>query len=173
MTWYFAPSDFKRRFILKVKCFLGFSTIINWGLTMKRYIAVMILIILSLCSFSTGKLPEGSVARLGKGCISNITFSPDGSILAIATALGIEFRNPTTFEMIAILVSDQVQNYICFSPDGKFLASAGGRNTLKLWDVANHNESAEIEIPNEWVRISSICCHFRISSLPVKTLGGG
>ena len=34
-------------------------------------------------------LPEGAIARLGKGKIKDIEFSPDGTRLAIATDIGI------------------------------------------------------------------------------------
>ena len=34
-------------------------------------------------------LPEGAKARLGKGSISDIQYSPDGTRLAVASSLGI------------------------------------------------------------------------------------
>ena len=34
-------------------------------------------------------LPDGVKARLGKGSISDITYSPDGSRIAVASSIGI------------------------------------------------------------------------------------
>ena len=34
-------------------------------------------------------LPEGAKARLGKGSVGEVTYSPDGSLLAVGTNIGI------------------------------------------------------------------------------------
>ena len=38
---------------------------------------------------TTLHLPEGAIARLGKGDIKRITYSPDGDLIAVASSLGI------------------------------------------------------------------------------------
>ena len=37
---------------------------------------------------TTWKLPEGAIARLGRGVLRDISFSPDGKYLAVATFIG-------------------------------------------------------------------------------------
>ena len=34
-------------------------------------------------------LPKGAVARLGKGSINDVTYSPDGKLLVVASSIGI------------------------------------------------------------------------------------
>ena len=42
-------------------------------------------------------LPEGAIARLGKGRISgNIAYSPDGTLLAVASTIGIWLYDAST-----------------------------------------------------------------------------
>ena len=50
--------------------------------------------ILFLCNsfaqdYTTWHLPEGAKARLGKGEITNVSYSPDGNSIAVATYIGI------------------------------------------------------------------------------------
>ncbi len=40
-------------------------------------------------NYTQWKLPEGAKARIGKGRISEIKCSPDGSLLAVATSIGV------------------------------------------------------------------------------------
>jgi len=87
-------------------------------------------------------LPEGAVARLGKGMISlqkrPIALSPDGSLLAVATSLGIYLYNTTTYVEIGFIETDEGMSSVAFSPDGHLLAGGGldDRIPVKLWDVS-------------------------------------
>ena len=58
------------------------------------YIANLILILLLLSptfaqEYTQWNLPEGARARLGKGHIGEIAYSPDGNRLAVASSIGI------------------------------------------------------------------------------------
>ena len=44
-------------------------------------------------------LPEGAKARLGKGTMRHIQYSPDGTRLAVASSLGIWFYDTTTHQV--------------------------------------------------------------------------
>lgn len=82
-------------------------------------------------------LPEGAKARLGKGKIHQIAYSPDGTIVAVATQIGlwlydINNRNKTSF----LLPHKYRIKCIAFSPDGKILATGSGDNLVRLWDVS-------------------------------------
>ena len=81
-------------------------------------------------------LPEGAKMRLGKGVIyGNITFSPDSSLLAVASSIGIWLYDGHTGKEQNLLTnnSSYVSN-VAFSPDGNTLASCSG-NEFYLWDV--------------------------------------
>lgn len=89
-------------------------------------------------------LPEGAIARLGKGKIEDIEFSPDGTRLAVATDIGIWVYNAHTGAEIALVKGQprgiSTVNIIAFAPDGTTLAVGSGRlggaiGSVELWDT--------------------------------------
>ena len=72
-------------------------------------------------------LPEGAIARLGKGELGEIHFSPDGSRLAVSSSIGIWFYDPQTGEALDLLTyTDGIPPFaFAYSPDGNTIASAG------------------------------------------------
>ena len=87
-------------------------------------------------------LPDGAIARIGKGEIGAIKYSPDGTQLAVATTIGIWLYDAKTFQELDLLkeigISTDTKRGITFSPDGNTLAiSKGGFEGIKLWDIAN------------------------------------
>lgn len=72
-------------------------------------------------------LPEGAIARLGKGTLGKIHFSPDGSRLAVSSSIGIWFYDPQTGKELELLrYTDGVSPFaFAYSPDGNTIASAG------------------------------------------------
>ena len=82
-------------------------------------------------------LPEGAVARLGKGWIYEIEYSPDGSLLAVASTIGIWLYDAETGAEKALLTGHT--NHVVsvnFNSDGTLLVSGSRDNTVRLWDVA-------------------------------------
>ena len=82
-------------------------------------------------------LPDGARMRLGKGWISgDMTFSPDGTVLAVPCRTGVWLYDVTTGAEINLLVghSRGVES-VAFSPDGTKLASGSWDTTIRLWDV--------------------------------------
>ena len=85
--------------------------------------------------YTQSGLPEGATARLGKGSINEIAYSPDGTRLAVASAIGIWLYDAQSGQELNLLIghTDSV-NSVSFSPDGQTLASGGGLE-IALWDV--------------------------------------
>lgn len=73
-----------------------------------------------------------------EGKVSSVVFSPEGGLIAWATEQGIHLWDITRNQDVGtIATSGGALPAIAFSPDGRFIASAGfGRNqALCLWDV--------------------------------------
>ena len=81
-------------------------------------------------------LPEGAKARLGKGLITDVQYSPDGSRLAVASSIGIWLYDAQTGEELAWLTGHTgwIES-VLFSPDGETLASGSNDETVRLWSV--------------------------------------
>ena len=87
-------------------------------------------------NYSQWSLPEGATARLGKGSISGITFSPDSTQFAVANSVGIWIYNVHTGQELNLLVGHTAPvSSVCYSPDGKTLVSGSLDGTVGVWDV--------------------------------------
>ena len=100
-------------------------------------------------------LPDGAIARLGKGTLGKIQFSPDSSRLAVSSSIGIWFYDSQTGTELGMLTyTDGISPFaFAYSPDGNTIASActsqmivvtGTREarlpsisgyTIEMWDV--------------------------------------
>ena len=105
--------------------------------------AVLLLIVFTLFMLNTfaqdspqWHLPDGAKARLGKGTISgNIAHSPDGTRLAVASAIGIWIYDTAAYQESALLTGHgrEVES-LAYSPDGNTIASAYWY-TVRVWEA--------------------------------------
>ncbi len=94
--------------------------------------------------YTQWELPEHAIARLGKGRIEDIQYSPDGTILAVATTIGIWIYDTETYQESALLTYQESAlltlnkkgvKEILFDTEGTTLASVHRRGGITLWDV--------------------------------------
>ncbi len=85
----------------------------------------------------TWHLPDGAIARLGKGGISGgdlaLDLSKDGRYLAVASAIGVWVFESASGRAAMLLPAVDVKS-VSFSPDGATLASTGW-GEIELWHV--------------------------------------
>ena len=109
---------------------------------MKRLLLITFLSIVAMLSTSFAQdntkvgLPDGAIARLGKGGINLMRFSPDGTRLAVGTDVAVWLYDVSDGKETALFTGQSGQvNALAFSKDGKILASGGFNNPIiQLWD---------------------------------------
>ena len=96
-------------------------------------------------------LPEGAIARLGKGGINFMRFSPDGTRLAVGTDVGVWLYNVEDGKETALFTEQRGQvNSLAFSADGKTLASCGEDSpTLQLWELNTGEKRLSIALTQQ------------------------
>ena len=88
-------------------------------------------------NYTKWELPKEAKARLGKGGIDAILFSPDGTQLAVGSNIGVWLYDAKTGKEITVFPG--ICQAIAFSPDGQFIASGGGKlrgQELQVWEIA-------------------------------------
>ena len=90
------------------------------------------------------ELPKEAKARLGKGTVNDIKFTPDGTQLAVGTSIGVWLYDADTGAEIALYTENsgvdlaQGKSYInvlAFSVDGRTLACGDLDGNIVLWDL--------------------------------------
>ena len=128
---------------------------------MKRLsLAVILLnVVLPLTSFAQDNakvgLPEGAIARLGKGGINIMRFSPDGTRLAVGTDVGVWLYDVPDGKETALFTEHPGQvNALAFSTDGKILASGGFANpVIQLWNLETDSKLTTLKLAerHDWI----------------------
>ena len=82
-----------------------------------------------------GYLPEDAKARVGKGYVYDIAFSPDNTKLALGSSIGVWIYEKQTGKALDLLTghTEEVSS-IAFNPYGSMLASGSYDNTIRIWD---------------------------------------
>lgn len=103
-------------------------------------------------------LPEGVIARLGKGGINTMQFSPDGSLLAVGTDVGVWLYDASSGKETALFTGYTGRiDALDFSPDGNKLASGGFANPIiQIWDPHTGNKLNTIELIDKTDRLTGL-----------------
>lgn len=117
-------------------------------------------LILTVCAQDNTKvgLPEGAIARLGKGGINIMRFSPDGTRLAVGTDVAVWLYDVPDAKETALFTQHNGQvNAIAFSTDGKILASGGFNNPIiQLWDLDTDSQLSTLTLSEDIQSISTL-----------------
>ena len=91
-------------------------------------------------------LPEGAKARLGKGFIHDIAYSPNGTLIAVATSIGVWLYDAKTGAEVTLFSGHaNAVLSVAFSPDSTTVAGGGGLGedySIRLWDISTEKQTA-------------------------------
>ena len=93
---------------------------------------------------TTWALPEGAIARLGKGInksgpdLDSVALSPDGTYFAAGTGMGLWWYDVSSMAPIALWETERgLVSAVDISPDGQFIAVGNWDGIVKVLDVQN------------------------------------
>ena len=87
-------------------------------------------------NYTQWALPKGAKARLGKGIVGEVAYSPDGNRLAVASGTGIWLYDAHTGKELSLLTGHTERVFtVAFSPDGSIIASGSQDNSVMLWNA--------------------------------------
>ena len=97
-------------------------------------------------------LPEGAIARLGKGIINEIAYSPNGKYLVVAASIGIWIYDMETYQEVALLTGHiGPVSSVAFSPGGSAIISGYDSGGILVWDVRTGKHKRTLLPDQEWV----------------------
>ena len=96
---------------------------------------------------TTGALPEGALARFGRGSVRDTAFSPDGQYFAVASAIGLWLYELPTLSPIALWDTERgMTDDVIFSPDSRRVVTSTFVENVKIWEVHSGTCIAEISL---------------------------
>ena len=97
---------------------------------------------------TTWALPRSAIARLGRGEIRRMTFSPDNEHLVIASRIGCWEYSLTTLEPHALWETERgMVSAISFSQDARWIATGNYEGIVKIWNSQTRQCIAQIGVP--------------------------
>ena len=94
---------------------------------------------------TTWSLPEGAIARLGRGRSNDMAFSPDGQYFAVDTSIGLWLYELSTLLPIVLWDAERgMTGGVTFSPDSRKVVTHPFAENVKVWDVQSGTCVAEM-----------------------------
>ncbi|MYA69123.1 hypothetical protein F4009_15370 [Candidatus Poribacteria bacterium] len=94
---------------------------------------------------TTWALPENAIARLGRGRVRDVAFSPDGTHLAVATDIGLWWYELAKMQPVALWETQRgMVSAVSFSDDGQWIATGNADGIVKVLDTQNQHCTIEI-----------------------------
>ena len=98
---------------------------------------------------ATWALPEGAIARLGRGSVGDMAFSPDGQYFAVGTWIGLWLYELPTLSPIALWDTERgmtggMTGDVNFSPDSRRIVTRTAAD-IKVWDIQSGTCVAQME----------------------------
>ncbi|MCG9134357.1 hypothetical protein J5I95_22060 [Candidatus Poribacteria bacterium] len=93
---------------------------------------------------STWYLPDGAIARFGKGNVMDMVLSPDGTLLAIGSYLGLWWYDVPNRSLLTLWEAGKTITTVAFSACGEWVATGGWGVPIKIWDVKRGTCLAEL-----------------------------
>ena len=123
--------------MIKRLLFFGFGLLLGCVLFLQNSVAQ---------DYTQFSLPEGAIARLGKGKVFRLQYSPDGTRLAVASSIGIWLYDTATHQEVALLTGHTggVQSVLCSVPGWTHTRSGSSDGTIRLWDATTGREKATL-----------------------------
>ncbi|MDD9975127.1 MAG: WD40 repeat domain-containing protein [Candidatus Poribacteria bacterium] len=95
---------------------------------------------------TTWDLPEGAIARLGRGSVRDMAFSPDGQYFAVGTSIGLWLYELPTLSPIALWNTERgMTDDVTFSPDSRRIVMRTFAGNLIVWNIQSGACITQIE----------------------------
>ena len=104
---------------------------------------------------TTWALPEGAIARFGKGDVHDVKLSPDGTYFAVATGMGVWWYDVSSMLPISLWETERgLISSVDFSYDGRWIVIANWDETIKVLDVQSGECIHQIEGQSAFAHIA-------------------
>ena len=85
---------------------------------------------------TTWALPEGAIARLGRGSVRDMAFSPDGQYFAVGTSIGLWLYELPVLSPVALWNTERgMTDDVTFSPDSRRIVMRTFAGNVIVWDI--------------------------------------
>lgn len=93
-------------------------------------------------------LPTGAIARLGRGQIADLAFSPDGHYFAVGSDIGLWFYEIPTMTPIALREAERgLVSAVAFSPNSKWIATGNWEGDIKISSTQHATLLTRLKLP--------------------------